>query len=431
MKIKDLLLIRRKWWTNLDNHVFSIREPWGNRRQYRWTNDWRQCATPSRFKVGAYGLTKLAKLLQLADFKIVGELSDHMTGWLISQNVVMQSYDSQHLSPDVLSVIEESTLLPQGSDFQMMMQDRLLERAFYEQLNVNIPPYATIVSLDDVYQSINSIGYPSVLKPIQKDLVHGQEMTIRTQTDIAQAAGLMDWGTYILESTVDYSREFTVTVARAANGEASLFPTVEVKRQNGIMAWAYLPVSIDPDVQTEMDRICHEIVANVKYVGVFEVDFMINENGSIYVKQIIPTFGEAGRIFDRATTVSQFEQHLRAIAGMPSSDVQVLKPTVMAAFTQHQANAMRTQWTLKPNWALFVLSPRSSRFWRSKTSGSHSGSGRRYQQTAGATGRYRDLVTGVHGFWNWIIKRYSHEGTFFNANVCLIFQIKVLLYQSR
>lgn len=307
-------------------------------------------ARQAGFKVGAYGPDETSEMLQLADFKIVGELNDHDRLNDFAERCDLVTYDSQHLSPDVLSAIEETTVLPQGADFQTMMQDRLLERAFYEQLNVNIPPYATIVSLDDVYQSINSIGYPSVLKPIQKDLVHGEELTIRTQTDIAKAAGLMDWGTYILESTVDYSRELTVTVARTAEGESSLFPPVEIKRQDGRLSWAYLPVAIDPDIQSELDRICREIIANVTYVGVFEVDFMINDNGSIYVKQIVPTFGEAGRIFDRATTVSQFEQHIRAITGMPLSDVQVLKPTVMAAFTNQQSGAIRTQWTLKPNW---------------------------------------------------------------------------------
>ncbi|KRK97185.1 phosphoribosylaminoimidazole carboxylase, ATPase subunit [Secundilactobacillus odoratitofui DSM 19909 = JCM 15043] len=307
-------------------------------------------ARQAGFKVGAYGSDETSEMLQLADFKIVGELSDRERLSDFAERCDLVTYDSQHLSPDVLTAIAEKTALPQGSDFQMMMQDRLLERAFYEQLNVNIPPYATIVSLDDVYQSINSIGYPSVLKPIQKDLVHGEELTIRTQTDIAKAAGLMDWGTYILESTVDYSRELAVTVARNASGESRLFPAVELKRQNGQLTWAYLPATLDDDVQGELDRICHEIVANVSYVGVFEVDFMLNDNGSIYVKQIIPTFGEAGRIFDRATTVSQFEQHIRAIAGMPLSDVQILKPTVMAAFTHQQANAIKTQWTLKPNW---------------------------------------------------------------------------------
>lgn len=307
-------------------------------------------ARQAGFKVGAYGPDETSEMLQLADFKIVGELSDRDRLADFAERCDLVTYDSQHLSPDIFDTIQEKTALPQGSDFLVMMQDRLLERAFYEQLNVNIAPYATIVSLDDVYQSINSIGYPAVLKPIQKDMVHGEELTIRTQTDIAKAAGLMDWGTYILESTVDFTREITVTVARSADGDARLFPPVELKRQNGQLTWAFLPADLDEAVMDELARICREMVASISYVGVFEVDFLINDLGAIYVKQVVPTFGEVGRIFDRATTVSQFEQHIRAIAGMPLSDVAVLKPTVMAAFTNQQAAAIRTQWTLKPNW---------------------------------------------------------------------------------
>lgn len=307
-------------------------------------------ARQAGFNVGAYGADETSEMLQLADFRIVGELSDRERLEDFAQRCDLVTYDSEHLSPAVLDVLADKTALPQGSDLQMVMQDRLLERAFYEQLNVNIPPYATIVSLDDIYQSINSIGYPAVLKPIQKDLPHGEELLIKTQTDIAQAAGLMDWGTYILESTVSYARELAVTVARTRDGEATLFPAVQIERQDGQLKWAYLPAQIEPDVQSELDRICNEIVANVTYVGVFEVDFMLTANNAIYVKQIVPTFGEVGRIFDRATSTTQFEQHLRAIAGLPLSDVEILRPTVLAAFKKRQLNAIRTQWVIKKNW---------------------------------------------------------------------------------
>ncbi len=307
-------------------------------------------ARQSGFKVGAYGADETSEMLQLADFKIVGSLSDTDRLQDFAERCDVVTYDSEHLSPDLLSFLADKTSLPQGSDLQSMMADRLLERAFYEQINVNVAPYATIVSLDDVYQSINSIGYPALLKPIQKDLVHGEELQINTQTDIAQAAGLTDWGTYILESTVNYARELSVTVARTADGEASLFPPAEVKRQGNHIQWVYLPVQLAADVKAEMDRICHEIVANLTYVGVFDVDFMLTESNAIYVKAIIPTFSEAGRIFDRATTVTQYEQHLRAIAGLPLSDVEVLKPTVLAAFNESQLSAMRTQWQIKQNW---------------------------------------------------------------------------------
>ena len=64
--------------------------------------------------------------------------------------------------------MQRFTRVPQGSDTLEITQDRLLERAFFEQLNINVAPYATIVSLDDVYQAVSSIGYPCILKPIQK-----------------------------------------------------------------------------------------------------------------------------------------------------------------------------------------------------------------------------------------------------------------------
>ncbi|WP_252192347.1 ATP-grasp domain-containing protein [Secundilactobacillus kimchicus] len=313
------------------------------------------------FQVGAYGPDETSPMLQLADFRFVGEYSDAQRLQDFSQSCDMVIIASEHLNAGVIETIKQYTRVPQGSDFQMMMQDRLLERAFYEQLNVNIPPYATIVSLDDVYQAINSIGYPSVLKPIQKDLEHGEELIINTQTDIAKANGLTDWGTYILESLVSYRRELAMTVARTADGDFKLFPPVGVVREGDQIQWAYTPIQLDPDVTIELERICREVVANIEYVGVFEIDFMITDAGSLYVKQIVPTFGPAGRIFDRATTVTQYEQHLRAIAGLPLSEPNITLPTAMGIFNESQLGALRTQWVLKANWhfTYYRLPPRN------------------------------------------------------------------------
>ncbi|MCQ5137478.1 hypothetical protein NE628_14820, partial [Coprococcus eutactus] len=68
-----------------------------------------------------------------------------------------------------------------------IVQDRLMERAFLDQINVNVAPYVTVNSLDDVYQSIDSIGYPAILKPIQRGIGE-QSMRIVKQSDITRAA---------------------------------------------------------------------------------------------------------------------------------------------------------------------------------------------------------------------------------------------------
>lgn len=302
------------------------------------------------FRVGAYGVDETSEALQLADFKAVGNGKDKAKLQHFAESCAAIVYDSEHVSTSVVKFLSQYTRIPQGSDLLEMMQDRLLERAFFEQLNVNIAPYATIIDLDDVYQSVNSIGYPCVLKPIQKEWSTGRELVIRTQTDIAKAAGLLDWGTYILESQIAYDREYSLLVARDTDGNQQLFPITEAESINDEPFKTWVPADVDPAVASELQRIAGEVGKHVTYVGVFEVGFYLTKNGSVYVKKIVPAPSANGYVFADAATVDEFSEHLRAVAGLPLATPQVLTPAVTVAFTKGQQAAMRTQWQIKPNW---------------------------------------------------------------------------------
>lgn len=301
-------------------------------------------------KIGAYGSDETSEALQLADFKAVGDGRDKAKLQHFAESCAAVVYDSAHVSTDVVKFLAQYTKIPQGSDLLEMMQDRLLERAFFEQLNVNIAPYATIIDLDDVYQSVNSIGYPCVLKPIQKEWSKGRELVIRTQTDIAKAAGLLDWGTYILESQIAYDREYSIVVARDQEGNQQLFPITEGESADDQPFKTWVPASVDPAVASELRRIASEVGQHVNYVGAFEVGFYLTKNGSIYVKKIVPAPSENGYVFADAASVDEFEEHLRAICGLPLAVPAILTPAVTITFTKAQLPAMRTQWQIKPNW---------------------------------------------------------------------------------
>lgn len=300
--------------------------------------------------VGAYGADETSEALQLADFKAVGTSKDRDKLQHFAESCAAIVYDSDRVNTDVVRFLSQFTQIPQGTDMLEMMQDRLLERAFFEQLNVNIAPYATIINLDDVYQSVNSIGYPCVLKPIQKEWSHGRELVIKTQTDIAKAAGLLDWGTYILESQIAYDREFSVIMARDQDGNQQVFPITEVQSVNDRPQKTWVPAQIDDAVASEIHRIADEVAKHVQYVGVFEVSFYLTKSGAIYVKKIVPAPSETGYIFENAATIDEFEEHLRAVAGLPLAQPQLLTPAVTATFTASQLSAIRTQWQIKPNW---------------------------------------------------------------------------------
>ncbi|WP_204121035.1 MULTISPECIES: ATP-grasp domain-containing protein [Levilactobacillus] len=301
-------------------------------------------------RVGAYGADETSEALQLADFKAVGTAKDRDKLQHFAESCAAIVYDSDRVDTDVIKFLAQFTRVPQGSDMLEMMQDRLLERAFFDQLNVNVAPYATIINLDDVYQSVNSIGYPCVLKPIQKEWSHGRELVIKTQTDIAKAAGLLDWGTYILESQIAYDREFSIIVARDQEGNQQAFPITEVQSVNDRAQKTWVPAQLDDDVASEIHRIAGEVGKNVNYVGVFEVSFYLTSSGAIYVKKIVAAPSETGYVFGDAATVDEFAQHMRAVCGLPLAQPTILTPAVTANFTASQLTAIRTQWQLKANW---------------------------------------------------------------------------------
>jgi 5-(carboxyamino)imidazole ribonucleotide synthase len=299
--------------------------------------------------VGVYGDNENTETMELADFRVVGALNDQQQLQNFAERCDMVTYESETIDASVMGFLAAHTRVPQGTDALEIMQDRSLERAFFAQLNLNVAPSATIVSLDDVYQSIGSIGYPSILKPIQKGLGHNRQLVIKTQTDIVKAADLLDWGTYMLESLIPFKKELSVIVAKTPD-ETKFFPIVENRYRDHQLMMTMVPAQIDQAVNDEILRITQEISDNLTYTGIFEVAFFLTDSGNLYVKRIVPAMHQSGYVFERATNISMAEQHLRAIAGLPLMPIKSLLPVVAVYFTPAQANVIRTQWQIKPNW---------------------------------------------------------------------------------
>lgn len=305
-------------------------------------------------RVIAYGPNEVSETMQLADVHIVGAMNDGDKLQEFGEKCDSVIYESEHVDAQTIKYLEQYTKIPQGTNGLEVTQDRLIERAFFDQLNLNSTPYATIISLSDIYESINSIGYPSILKPIQKSLTSDAELRINTQTDIPQAADLLNERTYILESTVDAKQELVITVAQGMNGERKIFPIAENVYAEEHLVETIMPATTSDAVQNELLRITNQIADSLAYVGVFEISFAITNSEDIYVKRIVPSIHRPGYVFNRATNVSVFDQHLRAIAGMPLSDIKLFVPTIMANFDKDQMEAIRTQWNIKNNWYFHV-----------------------------------------------------------------------------
>ncbi|MFJ6942158.1 MAG: ATP-grasp domain-containing protein [Limosilactobacillus mucosae] len=301
------------------------------------------------FNVGVYVDHAQPSLTKQADFTISGAYNNQEKLTMFAQTCDAIIYANDLIDSSVLRYLSRDTYLPQGVNALEIIQDRLMERAFLDQINVNVAPYVTVISLDDVYQSIDSIGYPAILKPIQRGIGE-QSMRIVKQSDITRAADFINAGTYLLESWIDHTAEYTMLAA--TDGEnVQVFPAIELMlNTDEKLLGVKTPANLSADISREMERIVTSVAENLQYRGVFRVDFYVTATGNLYVHGIEPGLSTYGNVFDYATNVSQTEQLLRAIAGMPLFEVQTLQPTVMMLARVAQRAALQRQWLLKDNW---------------------------------------------------------------------------------
>ncbi|MFQ6164929.1 ATP-grasp domain-containing protein [Limosilactobacillus reuteri] len=306
-------------------------------------------AKKAGFNVGVYVDRSQPSVTKMADFTIVGAMNDRAKLTQFGEACDAIIYQTPNVDSRVLHFLSQYAVIPQGINALEIVQDRLMERAFLDQVNINIAPYVTVVSLDDVYQSIDSIGYPALLKPIQRGIGENS-MLIERQSDIARAADFIDTGTYLLESWIEHTNEYTMTAATDGK-DTEIFPLAQLhyndKRQLISVA---TPANIHDDMLKEMQRIVKSVAASLEYRGVFSVNFYVTSTGTLYVKNIEPGLTSIANIYDVTANVDQYEEQLRSAVGMPLHVITPLQIGLLMVVRNYQSRAIQRQWLLKNNW---------------------------------------------------------------------------------
>ncbi|NJK41336.1 MAG: 5-(carboxyamino)imidazole ribonucleotide synthase [Acaryochloridaceae cyanobacterium SU_2_1] len=135
--------------------------------------------------------------------------------------------------------------------------------------------------------------------------------------------------TWMVEDFVPFNRELAVMAARSATGELSLFPIVETYQRHQICHWAIAPSLLAPGPQQQIQEIALQILEKLEMVGILGVEFFQTAAGNILVNEIAPRTHNSGHLSLEACATSQFEQHLRAICGLPLGDTALQVPSAV------------------------------------------------------------------------------------------------------
>lgn len=199
-------------------------------------------------------------------------------------------------------------------------QDRLIEKDFVTGLGIGTAGYADVSSPETLRSAIAKIGLPAVIKTRRFGYDGKGQAIIRDGHDIEEIWSELGTKSAILEAFVPFEREISVIAARSADGQVESFDVTENEHRDHILKFSRVPAAISDALAAEARSIAERIATALDYVGVLAVEmFVVQALGgpTVLVNEIAPRVHNSGHWTLDGASISQFEQHIRAIAGWP------------------------------------------------------------------------------------------------------------------
>ena len=196
-------------------------------------------------------------------------------------------------------------------------QDRLAEKDLFSKLDIATTEFAPLSNPGELDAAVKTLVLPAVLKTSRMGYDGKGQWILRTAEDVAKAESELPPVKMILERFVPFTRELSVLAVRSRNGETAIYPLVENHHRNGILRLSLAPAPrLEPSIQRDAERAAQRILESLKYVGVLAIEFFEHQ-GELLANEMAPRVHNSGHWTIEGAVTSQFENHLRAVLGLP------------------------------------------------------------------------------------------------------------------
>ncbi len=229
-------------------------------------------------------------------------------------------------------------------------QDRLLEKTRAQEFGCDTAPFANIEDEGYIVAAWTQIDGPALLKTRRFGYDGKGQIKVDTLDDLVAAFDHLGRVPCLLEGRLDLHQEVSVVLARNPQGEIAFFPVAENRHRNGILDISIVPAQVSAAVAERARDMAGHIAAGLDYVGVLAVEFFVLADGRIVFNEMAPRPHNSGHYTLDACATDQFQQQVRALAGLPLGDSQLLSPVVMV-------NILGDIWQPEPAWDKLLAHP--------------------------------------------------------------------------
>jgi 5-(carboxyamino)imidazole ribonucleotide synthase len=310
-------------------------------------------------RIGIVGAGQLARMLALAGYplghsflmydraadtpggqvapSVVGEFDDLAALERFAAQVDVVTFDWENVP--VASVRHIATRVPVWPPPRALeiAQDRIAEKNLFRRLGLDTAPYAAVSTRADLQRAARRIGLPAVLKTRRMGYDGKGQARLGDAADLDAAWALLGGQPLIYEGFVKFDREVSLVAVRTRRGEIACYPLVQNHHADGILAWTRAPYAHATLTRTAASHMVRVLDA-LNYVGVLCIEFFV-AGRRLLANEMAPRVHNSGHWTIEGAVTSQFENHVRAVAGQPLGDARARGPAAMVNFIGHMPDA--------------------------------------------------------------------------------------------
>ncbi len=257
---------------------------------------------------------------QVTDMHTQASYSDWPALETFARSVDVVTYEFENVPAASAAMLAGLVPVQPGPLVLEVTQDRFQEKSFLKKLGLPVADFAEVSSRLELERQVRLLGCPCVLKIRQMGYDGKGQFVIRQESDLAEAWQAAGGAAAVLESYVAFAAELSVIVARGSDGTLRVFDIARNRHENHVLHTSIVPAGIGRATADAARRIGTTIADALEYVGVLAVElFLVRDGGaeSLLVNEIAPRVHNSGHWTIDACQYSQFELHIRAIAGWP------------------------------------------------------------------------------------------------------------------
>ncbi len=248
---------------------------------------------------------------------IQGEYDDATALQMLAAKTDVITFDVENVPVEAVMPIAQLKPFYPPVNALAASQDRLVEKTLFRKLGIATPEFRAVDSLLDLQQAVKDIGVPGILKTRRLGYDGKGQYRLKNQRDIEAAwNALSSLGiALIYEAFVPFTREVSIIGARNIKGEIAIYPLTANVHQHGILHYSVAPyrhMSLQKLAETYLKR----VMKHFNYVGVLTIEFFVL-NGKLLANEMAPRVHNSGHWTIEGAETSQFENHIRAICGLP------------------------------------------------------------------------------------------------------------------